>query len=235
MNKRYEFDAIGRVHSPFKEKFGIPRQPGLVPEINAVLELLPPFDRSETVSGLQGYSHIWVQFVFHQTVQDQWQPTVRPPRLGGNRRVGVFASRSPFRPNPIGLSVVKLDAVRCAAGRVELAVSGVDMVDGTPVLDIKPYIPYVDSIPDALSGFASVPPEHPLDVYVLPAAEEQLRLRPDAARLRVLIKSILEADPRPAYVGESQPDRVYGIRLYDFDLRWRVEGNRVEVLELAPA
>jgi len=234
MSMRYEFDAIGLVHSPFKEKFGIPRQPGLVPEINAVLELLPPFDRPEAVSGLQGYSHIWVQFVFHQTVQDQWQPTVRPPRLGGNRRVGVFASRSPFRPNPIGLSVVKLNEIHCAAGRVELAVSGVDMVDGTPVLDVKPYIPYVDSIPDALSGYAPVPPEHPFDVHILPLAEEQLGQRPDAARLRVLIKSILEVDPRPAYMGESQAERVYGIRLYDFDLRWRVEGKRVEVLELVP-
>ena len=234
MSMCFEFDAIGLVHSPFKEKFGIPRQPGLVPEIEAVLELLPPFDRQEAVSGLQGYSHIWVQFVFHQTIQDQWQPTVRPPRLGGNRRVGVFASRSPFRPNPIGLSVVRLDEVRCAAGRVELAVSGADMVDGTPVLDVKPYLPYVDSLSDALSGYAPIPPEPPFEVHILPLAEAQLNLRPEPDRLRVLIKSILEIDPRPAYKGESQPDRVYGIRLYDFDLRWRVAGNRVEVLELAP-
>ena len=188
MSMHYEFDAIGLVHSPFKEKFGIPRQPGLVPEINAVLELLPPFDRPEAVSGLQGYSHIWVQFVFHQTIQDQWQPTVRPPRLGGNRRVGVFASRSPFRPNPIGLSVVKLDEVRCAAGRVELALSGVDMMDGTPVLDVKPYIPYVDSIADALSGYAPVPPEHPFDVHISPLAEEQLNLRPDSCPVAGLDK-----------------------------------------------
>lgn len=235
MSKHYEFDAIGLVHSPFKEKFGVPRQPGLVPEIDAVLELLPPFDRPEAVSGLEGYSHIWVQFVFHQTVRDGWRPTVRPPRLGGNRRVGVFASRSPFRPNPIGLSVVKLDEVRCTAGRVELAVSGVDMVDATPVLDIKPYIPYVDSISDARSGYAPVPPAQPYDVHILPPAEEQLSRRPEAARLRVQIKSILEIDPRPAYLDDSQPGRVYGIRLYDFDLRWRVKGNRVEVLELAPA
>lgn len=234
MKTPFEFEVLGLVHSPFKEKFGIPRQPGLVPEIRATLELLSPYDRPEAVSGLEGYSHIWVQFVFHQTYGDQWQPTVRPPRLGGNRRVGVFASRSPFRPNPIGLSVVKLDEVRCSANGVELAISGVDMVDGTPVLDIKPYIPYVDSLSDALSGYAPVPPEQTLEVHISRLAGQQLDGRPDSAVLRTLIRSLLGTDPRPAYMGRSQPDRVYGIRLYDFDLRWRVEGNRAEVLELAP-
>ena len=150
---RYSFDPIGIVHSPFKEKFGIPRQPGLVPEAKARLEVLPPYDRSEAFCGLEDFSHIWVTFVFHEAICTRWQPTVRPPRLGGNRRIGVFSSRSPFRPNPIGMSVVALEGISNIEGKIELQLAGVDLLDGTPVLDIKPYIPYADSLPDARSGF----------------------------------------------------------------------------------
>jgi len=226
-------ETIAIIHSPFKEKFGIPRQPGLVPQVQATLQLLPPYDRPEAVAGLQGYSHIWVQFLFHQAMRDRWQPTVRPPRLGGNRRVGVFASRSPFRPNPIGLSVVGLRQVRCHKGGVELLLTGVDLLDGTPVLDIKPYVPYVDSIPDARSGFAPAAPEQRLDVHFSAAAAKQLQGRRDGDELKVMIQALLAIDPRPAYAGVGDGERIHGIRLYDFDLRWRVRGGKVEVLELA--
>ena len=231
----FEFEQIGVVHSPFKEKFGIPRQSGLVPEAGATLELIPPYNRPEAVAGLDGYSHIWLQFVFHQVHRAQWQPTVRPPRLGGNRRVGVFASRSPFRPNPMGLSVVRLESVSVTAGAVSLQLAGVDLLDGTPVLDIKPYISYADSIADARSGFARNPPAIRLKVVFSALAERQLASRTDGLATRRLIEALLQTDPRPAYACRSQQGRGHGIRLYDFDLRWRVREDGVaEVLELVP-
>jgi len=228
----YTLNSIGIIHSPFREKFGIPRQPHLVPEARARLELLPPYDRLEALAGLETFSHIWVTFIFHETMGDQWHPTVRPPRLGGNRRVGVFASRSPFRPNPIGLSVVALKGIANEGGRLELLLSGVDFLNGTPVLDIKPYIPYADSIPDANAGFAESPPEALMSVCFSDKAESQLTQREDAVELRQLIVRLLALDPRPAYKKEEQPERVYGMKLYDFDLRWRVKKDLVEVIEL---
>ena len=225
---------IGYVRSPYKEKFGIPRQAGLVPDAKATLELVSPYNRSEAVVGLEGYSHIWLQFVFHQAIREQWQPMVRPPRLGGNVRVGVFASRSPFRPNPIGLSVVALEGIRVEEGQICLDIAGADLVDGTPVLDIKPYVAYSDSLPDARSGFASTEPGKRLEVSFSPEALAQIEQRDDAENLKGLIAHLLELDPRPAYRGGEQQERVYGIKLYDFDLRWRVSGDQVEVLELVP-
>jgi tRNA (adenine37-N6)-methyltransferase len=141
MNFMIAFTPIGIVHSPFKEKFGVPRQPGIATAARATLELLPPYDREEALEGLSGFSHVWLVFVFHATAAQGWQPSVRPPRLGGNVRVGVFASRSMFRPNPIGLSVVELEGYGREDGRLVLHVKGADLIDGTPVLDIKPYIP----------------------------------------------------------------------------------------------
>lgn len=230
---KYEFEPIGIIHSPYKEKFGIPRQPGLIKEARAELVLSAPYNRPEAVVGLEGYSHIWIQFVFHQAMRSEWQPTVRPPRLGGNRRVGVFASRSPFRPNPIGLSVVRLERVRCERGEVILDLSGIDLLDGTPVLDIKPYVRYVDSIPDADSGFAPVAPEVQFKVLFSELAQQQVRERAGSEGLADFITHLLETDPRPAYSGESLPGRVYGIRLYDFDLRWEIIGDVINVIELA--
>jgi tRNA-Thr(GGU) m(6)t(6)A37 methyltransferase TsaA len=230
----YTFEPIGFIRSPYKEKFGIPRQPGLIPEARGELVLVAPYNRPEAVIGLVGYSHVWLQFVFHQALREAWQPTVRPPRLGGNRRVGVFASRAPFRPNPIGLSVVKLEEVRTTDGEVVLELSGIDLLDGTPVLDVKPYVGYVDSIPEARSGFA---PEAPLIRFAVrfsDLAEGQLLSRHEPEHLRRFITRLLELDPRPAYSGESRPGRVYGMRLYDFDLRWRISDDVIEVLELAP-
>ncbi|MET0081586.1 MAG: tRNA (N6-threonylcarbamoyladenosine(37)-N6)-methyltransferase TrmO [Sedimenticola sp.] len=230
---KFEFETIGYIHSPFREKFGIPRQSGLVAEVRSTLVFESPYNRPEAVAGLEGYSHVWIQFVFHQAMRDEWQPTVRPPRLGGNERVGVFASRSPFRPNPIGLSVAKLEGIGTGNGRLELSLQGLDLVDGTPVLDVKPYVAYSDSIPGARSGFASSAPEKRLEVHFSPRALEQIGQRPDSENLQALITGVLEIDPRPAYRSGGESDRIYGIRLYDFDLRWRVTGERVEVIELA--
>ncbi|TVT52536.1 MAG: tRNA (N6-threonylcarbamoyladenosine(37)-N6)-methyltransferase TrmO [Sedimenticola thiotaurini] len=230
---KYQIEPIGIIHSPYKEKFGIPRQPGLIKEARAQLVLSPPYNRPEAVVGLEGYSHIWIQFVFHQAIRSEWQPMVRPPRLGGNKRVGVFASRSPFRPNPIGLSVVKLEGVRCENGEVILDLSGIDLLDGTPVIDIKPYVVYVDSIPDACSGFAPVAPAVKYTVDFSERARKQLLARQDSAQLEAFITHLLETDPRPAYSGEPDPGRVYGILLYDFDLRWEIVADRIIVCELA--
>jgi tRNA-Thr(GGU) m(6)t(6)A37 methyltransferase TsaA len=228
----YSFAPVGIIHSPFREKFGVPRQPLLVPEAKARLELLAPYDRLEALHGLEVFSHVWLTFVFHEALREQWQPMVRPPRLGGNRRVGVFASRSPFRPNPIGLSVVGLEGITSEEGRVELQLYGIDLLDGTPVLDIKPYIPYVDAVPEAKGGYASAAPQACLVVRFSDRAEGQLGQMADADGLRQLITGLLQTDPRPAYTGNGQPDRVYGFRLYDFDLKWSVSGDVVEVLAL---
>lgn len=230
---KFEFDTIGIITSPLKEKFGIPRQSGLVPEIRSTLVFSPPYNRPEAVAGLEGYSHVWIQFVFHQAIRDEWQPMVRPPRLGGNERVGVFASRSPFRPNAIGLSVARLDGINVGENSVTLQLSGLDLVDGTPVLDVKPYEVYSDSIPQARSGFASTAPEKRLEVQFTPKALAQVRSRPDSEHLQAMIIGLLEIAPCPACKTGESSDRVYGIRLYDFDLRWRVTGEQVEVFELA--
>ncbi len=227
----FTFEPIGFIHSPFKQKFGLPRQSGLVPEIKASLELVSPYNNPDAVVGLDGYSHIWLQFVFHQAQREQWQPRVRPPRLGGNRSVGVFASRAPYRPNPIGLSVVKLERVITQGERVALELSGVDLMDGTPVLDIKPYLSYSENISDAVSGFAPSAPDARLAVQFSELAESQLEGRADGTDLRRLIIRLLELDPRPAYAEED--GRIYGFRLYDFDLRWQMDGDGIVVLELA--
>jgi tRNA (adenine37-N6)-methyltransferase len=228
----YRFQPIGILHTPFKEKFGIPRQPGLVAAVEGVLELLPPFDQPAAVEGLDGYSHLWVEFVFHRNLGQGWQPRVRPPRLGGNRRVGVFASRSPFRPNPIGLSLLSLREVVVDQQGVRLRLGGVDLLDGTPVLDIKPYLPYAESLPGARGGIAPEAPSASLPVRFLADAEQALQARPDGDRLRALITALLALDPRPAYVGETRGERVYGMRLYDFDLRFRIQDGVAEVLAL---
>jgi tRNA-Thr(GGU) m(6)t(6)A37 methyltransferase TsaA len=217
---------VAIIHTPFREKFGIPRQPGLVESATGRIELLPPFDRPGVFDGLEGFSHIWLIWRFHAVPEGDWKPRVRPPRLGGNRRVGVFASRSPFRPNPIGLSAVKLEHV----GEAWLDVSGVDLLDGTPILDIKPYIPYSDAIREATDGFAAGPPKPRLQVRMSRKAEEQLAARADGNQVRQLIIACIETDPRPAYRHGEDGD--YGFRLFDFDLQWRVTGSQATVLEL---
>jgi len=226
---------IGIITSPYKEKFGIPRQPGLVTAAQATLSLLPPYNQPETVRGLEGFSHVWLIFVFHATQQQGWKPTVRPPRLGGNARMGVFATRSTFRPNPIGLTVAGLSSIQVQGSNITLTLQGADLLDGTPVLDIKPYLPYADALPQASAGFAPQAPEIPLPVRFAPLASQQCAAQGGERNLhlRCLIEQILGQDPRPSYQHGQQDGRVYAMRLYEFDLRWHYTADGIEVLELA--
>lgn len=228
----YPVDPIGIVHSPFREKFAIPRQPRLV-AVETEIEILPPYDRDEALTGLEAFSHVWIVFLFHECMDKGWRPTVRPPRLGGNKRLGVFATRSTFRPNAIGLSAVELAGFGREKGKLMVRVRGADLLDGTPVLDIKPYIPYSDAIPEAKGGFAPEPPERALEVHFSPDADRALTaVEKDYPEFRALIRELLSYDPRPAYrAGEAGP-RTYGVHLYDFDVRWRVEEGRVLVVEV---
>lgn len=229
------FEPIGYITSCYQEKFGIPRQPGLVPSSKAQLTLAETFN-GESIRGLQGFSHIWLQFVFHETQPQGWKPLVRPPRLGGNKKVGVFASRSTFRPNSIGLSVVELDKVEIIKSRVVLHLLGCDLLNNTPVLDIKPYLPYVDAIPNAIGGFAHVKPNTNLEVVFSEQAAKQCedashRLKED---IHTLITEILALDPKPSYQKHIEnTDRIYRMKLYDFDLSWQYcENNKIKVLAI---
>lgn len=228
---------IGIIHSCFKEKFGIPRQPNLAPSSRAEIELLPPFNLPETIEGLESCSHIWIQFIFHANHRKLWKPKVKPPRLGGNRSMGVFATRSPTRPNPIGLSVVKLESIDCSKG-VRLTVSGHDLLDGTPVLDIKPYIPYVDAVVGAENAFASGSPATIDVLFTDEVANAIAKEEPASQNLDCLIHELLAQDPRPAYQ-KVNTARIYGMIIYEYNVRWRylVEADRVtaEVISICPA
>jgi tRNA-Thr(GGU) m(6)t(6)A37 methyltransferase TsaA len=230
----WTFHTIGRVQSPLKEKFGLPRQPGLVPALKGQIEIFPPYDRDEAFKELSGYSHIWLVSVFHLAIREQWQPTVRPPRLGGNERVGVFASRAPYRPNPIGLSLCALHGIERCAGRLVLSISGCDLVDGTPLLDIKPYIPYTDSVTDARAGFVDEVPRNLLEVAWAAQAQQQLQklsaVYPD---LHDLVQALVAQDPRPAYQRETLMHE-YGMRLYDCNIRFSVTGMVATILSIEP-
>ncbi len=221
--------VIGTVHSPFKEKFGVPRQPGLV-NIESQIVMHAPFNQPDAFRGLQEFSHIWVSFIFHQAKRDKWYPTVRPPRLGGNAKVGVFASRSPFRPNNIGLSVVKLSGIDLSGPGVILKVVGLDAVDQTPVIDIKPYISYVDNVPEAMDGFAEGAPEAKMQVNFSSQAKHQLKEIADE-KLKDMIVEVLSYDVRPAYQ-EDEPDRIYGMRFSSYDIQWRVNGEIISVISV---
>jgi tRNA (adenine37-N6)-methyltransferase len=232
----YEFQPIGYVRSCFREKFGIPRQPGLIPEARASLEILPPYNRPEAFRELADYSHIWLTFVFHASLRDNWKATVRPPRLGGNKRVGVFASRSPFRPNPIGLSVVRLERLELENPHVCLHLSGIDLLDGTPVLDIKPYLPYADAIPDAKYGYAPAPSSDIQAIQFDERAASLLDSLPDAEaeQLKQLICGILRQDPRPGYRRGQLERHRYGMRLLDFDVHWEIRESSISITGLIP-
>lgn len=216
---QYQLKPIGVIKSCFGEKFGTPRQPGLVPAARATLLLDVAY--KDAVKGLDGFSHIWLCFWFNQTADQGWSPTVRPPRLGGNQRVGVFATRSNFRPNPMGWSVVELQGIEIHADVVKLSVGGADIVDGTPLLDIKPYLPYADSLPSAQAGFASAAPEFSVEVRLAP----ELTIEPT---LKALIQQTIGLDPRPAYKGLNDRGN-YGTLLNDFDVNWRMLDGVAEV------
>ena len=217
---------VAIIHTPYKEKFSVPRQPNLVPDGTGVVELLPPYNSPEAVRGLEQFSHLWLIFQFDKVPQGKWQPTVRPPRLGGNQRIGVFASRATHRPNPLGLSKVELKRVECENGKVLLHLGSVDLVDGTPIFDIKPYLAYADSEPTAQSSFAQDKPQTQLQVSFSPqalrtlesAVEKQPELRPHLPRF---ICDVLKQDPRPAYQQGQASERIYGVHLYDFNVRFQ--------------
>ena len=215
-----ELKIIAKIHTDFPTKFGIPRQSGLVDELKAQIVFEPEYRVAEAVRGLEDFSHIWLIWQFSEAVRDDWSPTVRPPRLGGNKRMGVFSTRAPFRPNAIGLSSVKLEKVEISKelGPI-LHVSGADLMDGTPIYDIKPYLPYVDAHPEATGGFAQ-----PLAAYALEvefSKELMERIQPDR---REGLVALLKQDPRPAY--QKDPTRVYGFPFAGWEIKFTVDDER---------
>lgn len=220
---------IGVIHSCFTEKFGIPRQPGMVKSATASLELFSQYGREEMVRGLEQFSHIWVQFLFHQVVAEGWKPTVRPPWLGGRKRVGVFASRSPHRPNHIGMSAVRLEEIVWDKGRCFLELSGVDFLDKSPVLDIKPYVPYSDSVESASCGYAHGRQPEVTIQFSRQAGEFCTDYLAQTGRnIRRLIEEMIRHDPRPA--SQKKNKSIFGMLLWDVNIRWTLVGDvfRVE-------
>ena len=214
---------IARIHTPYKEKFGIPRQSGIADSIVSRIVFEPEYRREEALSGITGYSHLWLIWNFSESEREDFSPTVRPPRLGGNKRVGVFATRSPFRPNPIGLSSVKLEGVEVKEnGETVLVVSGADLMDGTPILDVKPYLAFTDAHPDAVGGFADARLSYHLSVDF----PEELLLRIPEERREALLE-ILAEDPRPAY--QRDAERVYGLPFAGWEIGFRVENDVLHV------
>lgn len=216
-------NTIGFIRSCFKDKFGVPRQPGLINLVNAHLEFAASYDATDIYHTLEGASHIWIVFLFHHCMEQQARLSVRPPRLGGNRKLGVFATRSTHRPNPIGLSVVALAGIEQVGRDISFLLRGADLVDGTPVLDIKPYLPGSEAISEATTGYAAEPPQSRFDVVFSPHAGQQCeQYAAQWPGLKTLIASVLSQDPRPAYLNDMLGDRVFSIRLYDLDVHWSV-------------
>ena len=222
----HEIKVLATIKTDFREKFGIPRQSGLVDSLRARIVFEPEFRNPDALRGMEGFSHLWLIWQFSRAVRSDWSPTVRPPRLGGNARLGVFATRSPFRPNSIGLSCVRLEEVceDAALGPV-LVVSGADLLDGPPIYDIKSYLPYADCHPEAVSGFAADAPEKRLNVEIPEALAARI-----PAEKRAALLDVLSLDPRPSY--HSDPTRIYGMCFADYEVRFTVAGNVLTVLEL---
>lgn len=238
----FPFQPIGTLRTAFTEKFGVPRQSMMISEARGILKLKPDPDYRTALNHLADFSHVWVIFVFHQSIEKGWKPTIRPPRVDAPRKVGVFASRSPHRPNPIGMSAVKLDRIDLdAPGGIEIHLSGVDIMDGTPVLDLKPYLPFADCLQYATGGWAeSEIPKYRVEFSA--TCLEKLGQNASAhPRLKELITQMLEWDPRPTSQRrtmaidkpESQGMR-FGFRILDFDVRWEIRDQGVHVLDLVP-
>ena len=217
--------VIARMHSDFATKFGIPRQSGLVEELRSTIVFEPEYRNPDALRGIEEFSHLWIIWQFSEAVRQGWSPTVRPPRLGGNTRMGVFATRSPFRPNPIALSCVRLAGIEETPEGTVLRIRGADLMDGTPILDIKPYIPYADCHPDALGGFASAPAGEVLEVTI-PA---NLLERVPANRQEAL-RCVLAQDPRPHY--QNDPQRVYGFGFAGLEVKFSVDGSQLTVVDI---
>ncbi len=216
---------IAYMQSDFPQKFGIPRQSGLVQELQATVRLLPEYSKEQALRGLCDFSHLWLLWGFSLVDTAEWSPTVRPPRLGGNTKMGVFATRSPYRPNSIGLSCVRLEGIEKQDDCIVLCVSGADLADGTPIYDIKPYIPYTDSRPDAVGGFSDAVYDHALQVEIPEALLE--KVAPDK---RQALIGILAQDPRPQY--QQDPERIYGLSFAQMEIHFCVKGNQLTVLDI---
>ncbi|EAS41969.1 tRNA (N6-threonylcarbamoyladenosine(37)-N6)-methyltransferase TrmO [Photobacterium profundum] len=223
----YSIEPIGIVRSPYKEKFAVPRQPGLVPSACSEIILQGNANTIEAVRGIEQFSHLWLLFLFNQNLEAGWRPTVRPPRLGGNERIGVFASRATFRPNGIGMSAVELKGIRQKGSDIIIELGGVDLVNGTPIIDIKPYVPYSDSLPQALGGFAADEPET-LPVVFTDTALEQLKMDDNAYQQNV-IREVLAQDPRPAYKKNKVDTKEYAVHLFNFNVKFTVQDGLVTV------
>ena len=224
-----QLEVIARIHTDFPSKFGIPRQSGLVGSLKGTIRFEPKYRDPSALRGLEGYSHIWLIWQFSESVMDHWSPTVKPPRLGGNRRVGVFATRSPFRPNPLGLSCVKLEGVDLTAPDGPLVrVSGADLMDGTPIYDIKPYLPYADCHPEAQDGFTAETRDYALEVDFPDAL---LSILPEDRREAIV--DVLAQDPRPGY-RHADDGRRFGVEFAGFDVRFIVSGGVLHVVEVVP-
>ncbi|MUK36223.1 tRNA (N6-threonylcarbamoyladenosine(37)-N6)-methyltransferase TrmO [Aliivibrio fischeri] len=224
----YHIDPIGFIQSPYKEKFAVPRQPRLAPSATSRIKLVSEANSPEAIRGIEQFSHLWLLFLFDQNLEAGWRPTVRPPRLGGNERIGVFASRATFRPNGIGMSAVELKGVIQEGNQTYLELGSVDLVDNTPIIDIKPYIPYSDSIPDALGGFADKEPDV-LDVFLSINAQKSLNSHPQRREIEAVIKEVLGQDPRPAYKKGKVDNKEYAVNLFDLNVKFLVESNSITV------
>ena len=221
-----EIRQIGHMVSDFSEKFGIPRQSGLVEELESLVVFEPEWRDGNALRGIEGFSHVWLIWEFSQARREGWSPTVRPPRLGGNQRMGVFATRSPFRPNPLGLSCVRLLGVEKHPGYgTVLRVGGADLLDGTPIYDVKPYLPQADCHPEALGGFAESTPWHGLEVEVPP----ELLAKVPADKRRALL-AVLAQDPRPSY--QADPTRVYGMSFASLQIKFQVQDGILKVVDV---
>ncbi len=230
------FQRVATLHSPYKQKFAIPRQPNLVREAIGELVFEPEFADINSVRGLEQFSHLWLLFVFHETEAQGWNPTVTPPRLGGSTKVGVFASRSTFRPNPIGLSVVEFLDYQQKGSRLVLRVRGIDLLDGTPIIDIKPYVPYADAVPDARGGYAPEAPPTLLRVSFSDAARRQLAPHlGQHPELETFITAVLQQDPRPAVHVRQSQQRDYAMFLHDLNIRWQVTDDLCTVTAIENA
>lgn len=223
------FDVVGVIESPYKEKFATPRQPNLVQDAHARIKIQPAYNKLEAFYGLESFSHIWLMFLFNQTADKGWKPLVRPPRLGGNNKLGVFATRSTFRPNPVGLSAVKLESISQENNQIYINVSGIDLIDNTPIIDIKPYITYSDSIPNATSSYAQDKQKGFDKVEIAP--EIEAILEQDIHSLN-FIKQTLIQDPRPAYKRNKPDEKVYGSELGAYNVKWQVKENTCYIINL---
>ncbi|WP_232848731.1 tRNA (N6-threonylcarbamoyladenosine(37)-N6)-methyltransferase TrmO [Bowmanella yangjiangensis] len=232
-NLAMQLTPIGIIHTPYKEKFAIPRQPGLVKEAVGEIHLHADFADPNAFRGIEEFSHLWLLFQFHQTAHRGWSPLVRPPRLGGNAKLGVFATRSTHRPNGIGLSVVENLGLAQKQGKTFLKVGGMDLMDGTPILDIKPYLPYADAIPGASGGFANQAPEPDMQVqYAAEVIPNLLQAEQRQPGITDLIKQVLAQDPRPAYKKKQQDIQEFGMHLGEFNIRWQVKSGQSLVTQI---